>query len=137
MMHQEDQCEQPVRLIDLFGNNRVRIPGNPTLEAAATLVLEVVQDQPELLDGDKVGDIDRALQCAIWLKQGLQQILGPVNVEAFQAWFQDSRAAVNTELVRRARQHLAQHDYIRISAKAVLAAEAQRKRLTKTFGGRV
>ena len=118
---------------DFFGNQRVRIPDNRPLEKAAALILEVVASEPGILDGATVGEIDRSLQCAIWLMQGLGAILGE-NVEEFKKWFAGN--SVDGDLVRRARRYLVEHDHIRISAEAVRAAERQRARLTGTFGPR-
>jgi hypothetical protein len=120
-------------LKDLFGRPRVSIPDNPALELAAGLILEAVEQEPDLLAGRTVGEIDRALGAAIWLNRGLQEILGEERLDAFLEWHADPKRCLDGELIRRARQYLVEHDLLRLPAEAVRDAERQRARLTKAF----
>lgn len=120
---------------DLFGDPRVTIPDNPTLERAANIVMRLVQKNPSLLDGNRVGDIDRKLRVAAWMEQGLNEILNPDQVESFEKWAADPKKCVDTELLRRARQWLVQQDHIRLSATALKDAERQRSRVTGLMRG--
>lgn len=118
---------------DLFGDRDIRIPNNPSLESTARLLLRLIDKNAELLDGDKMGDIDRKLRLAVWMDQGLAHILNPEQLGQFQEWAMDPKRCVDPELIRRARQFLLQHDYIRLSATALKDAEQQRSRLSQSF----
>ncbi len=120
---------------DLFGDTDVKIPNNPTLESAAKHLLRLIKEDIKLIDGDRVGEVDRKLRMAVWMDQGLAQILHPEQVEAFKEWACDPKRCIDPELVRRARQHLVQHDYIRLSGAAMKDAEQQRARLAQSFRG--
>lgn len=113
---------------DLFGDPRVQIPGNKPLEIAANLILDAVENEPHLTDGDRTGIVDRQIMAAVWLNQGLAQVLGD-KAEAFRGWFCDPSLCAPTENLRRARQYLVEQDMIRLSRKAIQDGERHRKRI--------
>ena len=118
---------------NLFGEQQVDMPDNPNLAKAANLILKAVRNSPEILDGNTIGNIDRKLRVAIWLTQGLADILSDEQIERFRLWAQDSSRCIDPELIRRARQYLVQHDHIRLSAEALRDGERQRSRLSGAF----
>lgn len=122
-----------VNQTNMFGDRDIHIPGNSSLESTARLILRLVDGDRSLLDGNRVGDIDRKLRLAVWMDQGLRHILKPEQIEEFSDWMLDSKKSIDQELIRRARQYLVQHDYIRLSGAALKDAEQQRARLTQSF----
>jgi len=58
-------------MTNLFNEQVIKIPGNPKLEGIANRILELVQQNPDLLEGDKVGEIDRKITLALWYSEGL------------------------------------------------------------------
>ncbi len=120
---------------DLFGEPAVKIPGNPTLEKAANLILRAVKDNPDLLDGATIGIIDRQVRFEIWASLGLTDILPPDLLEKVREFVLDSKRCIDPEVINRARRWLMENDYIRVSAAAVQEAERQRVRLAGNFKG--
>ena len=112
---------------DLFGNTRIQMPENKPLEIAANLILDAVENEPHLTDGDRTGTVDRQIMAAVWLNQGLSSILGD-KAEAFREWFVGS--STSSENLRRARQYLVSEDLIRLSKKAIQDGERHRARIT-------
>ena len=119
---------------DLFGDRDVRIPDNPSLEWMARLILRLTDAEKTLLDGNRMGDVDRQIRMAVWMEKGLADILTPDQVKAFTEWALDSKRCVDPELIRRARAWLIQHDYIRVSGAAMKSATQQGTRLAGSFG---
>ena len=119
---------------NLFGEQQVDIPDNPNLQRAANIVLRIVDLDPDVLKGDTIGEIDRKLLTAIWLENGLSDILTNEQIDQFVEWMLDSSRCLNTELVRRARQYLSQHDYIRLPAKAIRDSEKHRAKIGGSLG---
>jgi len=118
---------------DLFGEQRVEIKGNPKLELTANHILKLVKEDPDLLNGDKMKEIDRKLRQAVWRDNGLTAVLGD-KLEAFEEWASDSNRCIDPEIIQRARRHLIQHDLIRVSAEAVRDAEKMRQRVSGSLG---
>ena len=119
-------------MTDLFSQTRIIIQGNPLLEGIANHILELVQRNPELLKGDKVGVIDRKLLLAIWFDEGLNQILNSEQWEAFKAWAMNPKTCPDPEAISRARRYLAERDYIRLPKQAIEDAERQRQRISRS-----
>ncbi len=120
---------------NLFNEPSVSIPDNPTLERAAIMLLKLVEGDPSLLNGEKVGEIDRKLRFALYMDQGLRDILTPDQVGAVEEFLMDSKRCIDPEVINRARRWLVEHDRIRLPAKAVQAAERDRSRLSSAFKG--
>ena len=121
--------------IDLFGEKRVSIGGNTPLEQMANQILELVDRIPDLLNGDKVGEIDSKLTLAIWYDSGLGKFIPEDRREAFAEWFSNPKNCANYELISRARRWLLEHDHIRISALAIQDAERHRVRISQSVKG--
>jgi signal transduction histidine kinase len=117
---------------DLFGEQRVRIDGNPKLEGIANHVLELVHRNPSLLDGDTVGEINRKVYLDVMLDSGLVPILKSGDVEKFKEWFLNKKNCDTEEEVARSLRYLIERDLARISAKAVKAAEENRQRIARS-----
>ena len=117
---------------NLFGEQRVRIEGNPKLEGIANRILELVTRDPSLLEGDKVGEIDRKITLALWYEEGLGRFIPEDRREAFAGWFGDLRNCPDEEAISRARRYLAERDLIRLPQKAILNAETQRRNIARS-----
>lgn len=117
---------------DLFGEQRIKIAGNPLLEGIANHILDLIARDPGLLDGDKVGDIDRRLTLAIWYENGLRDYIPEDRRDAFAEWFMDPKRCPDDEAISRARRYLAERDYIRLPQKAVQNAEHHRERIARS-----
>ncbi len=120
---------------NLFNEPSVSIPDNPTLERAAIKLLKLVEGDPSLLSGVKVGEIDRKIRFAFWMENGLKDILAPDQVGAVEAFVMDPKRCIDPEVINRARRWLTEHDRIRLPSKAVQAAERDRARLSGAFKG--
>ena len=118
---------------DLFGETRVHIPDNPTLEREANHILELVAREPELLNGNKVGEIDRKLLLAVWKDNGVREIVQRADWNLFETWAMTAKLCVDPEIVSRARRWLAEHDHIRLPQQAVADAERQRQRIGRSL----
>jgi len=113
----------------LFGEQHIKIEGNPKLEGIANNILDMVQHNPELLKGDTVGDIDKKLTLAIWWSEGLHQFVSEDNQQLFTRWF---LKAIDEEAVSRARRFLAERDFIRLPQSAIQTAERHRQRISRS-----
>jgi len=119
---------------DLFGEDRVDIPGNTTLATMANIIVGLTKMDPTLLDGSSINEIDKKLRLAVWKEQGLVKVLGD-RMEAFEEWFNNA-PFIDPEIIRRTRQYLVQHDFIRLSAEAVRDAERKRGQVTSAFSNK-
>jgi len=128
---------------DLFGKKRISIPDNPTLEKVAEMILNLSEQYPEMLDGNKISEIDRNIQYVVWMENGLRAILQSDwattpqdRINEFEKWHKDSAKCINSDLLTRARRYLLEHDLIRVSSEAIRSGERERNRLSKSFSGR-
>jgi len=119
-------------MTNLFNEQVIKIPGNPKLEGIANRILELVQQNHDLLEGDKVGEIDRKITLALWYSEGLGRFIPEDKREAFAEWFSDLRNCPDEEAISRARRYLAERDLIRLPQKAILNAETQRQRISRS-----
>lgn len=119
-------------MTNLFNEQVIKIPGNPKLEGIANRILELVARAPNLLEGDKVGIIDRKITLALWYDEGLGQYIPEDKREAFAGWFSDLRNCPDEEAISRARRYLAERDLIRLPQKAILNAEKQRQNISRS-----
>jgi len=119
-------------MTNLFNEQVIKIPGNPKLEGIANRILELVQQNPDLLEGDKVGEIDRKITLALWYSEGLGRFIPEDKREAFAGWFSDLRNCPDEEAISRARRYLAERDLIRLPQKAILNAETQRRNIARS-----
>jgi len=128
---------------DLFNEARIpagSIKGNPVLEQAATIVIQVVEHHPEVLDHDTVGQVDRAILAEVLLEEGLLGIMdGSVNSRYPENRFRElmvkTGGARAPESLRRGRQWLVEHDHIRLSAAAIRDATKKQAMIQNAMGG--
>jgi hypothetical protein len=121
---------------DLFSERRVIVPGNPTLEQSANLILRLTTDRPELLDGDTVGTVDRAIYAEVLIDSGLRSVLAASKDQEllFRQLVVGTAGPRDSDVLRRARRWLQEHDEIRLSAAAVRDAEQHRARVGHSLG---
>ena len=115
---------------DLFSQPHIIISGNPLLQNLSNHILELIQYNSDLLKGDKVGEINRKVTLAIYLDSGLRQAIG--SLESFSDWFLNSKLPTEEEIAR-ALRYLVQHDFVRLSSKAIQNAELYRQRITRSM----
>lgn len=120
---------------DMFGEPRIQIPGNPLLEGLCNHLLRLIERDPELLTGDKVGIIDRKLVLAVWMEEGLNQILTGEQMEAFMEWAMDPKKCPDPEAISRARRYIVERDIVRLPKKAIENAEMHRQRISRSVKG--
>lgn len=120
---------------DLFGKPRIHIPENPLLEGVCNHILELVGRDPSLLNGDRVGEINRKLALAIWYEEGLKNFVPEDKRDGFAEWFTDPKHRPDEDAISRATRYLARRDFIRLPAKAVADAERQRQRIARSVRG--
>ena len=119
--------------LNLFGETRVSISGNPKLAGIANHIMEIKRRTPNLLDGDSIGEINRKVHLEVMLDNGLIPIIQSGDVAKFREWYIDKKQNSDTEEeCARALRYLAEHDYERLPAKAVQDAERQRQRISNS-----
>ena len=126
--------------MDIFGETRIRIEGNPKLEGIANHILQIYKRMPEILDGDTIGQINRKVNLEIMLDNGLRNILNTAPqtelYTAFQVWYLDKKQNCDTEEeTARALRYLVERDYLRLPAKAITSAEQHRERIARSVKG--
>lgn len=117
---------------DLFGEKRISINGNPFLETIANHILELIGRNPSLLDGGKMGDINRKITLAIYFDSGLAQVLQSGSKEMFSEWFMNRKGVPTEEEIARALRYLVQHDYCRLPAGVIRQSEIDRQRIARS-----
>ncbi len=133
---------------DLFNEQRVTVQGNPVLEQAANIVLQVMESHLEVLQYDTVGEVDRAVLAEVLLDAGLRELLEqpePRSTDMTEGLVTESDLfrdlMVQTggprapESLRRGRQWLVANDYIRLSAAAIRDAAKHQGRIQHAMGG--
>jgi len=123
-----------VTMPTLFGEQRVKIAGNPLLEGIANHILDLVQRQPEIQgkEGDTTGDINHKLIFTIWRDEGLDQFIAPDKREAFLEWVCNSKRCSDPEAISRARRHLCKLGLFRMPQSAIVSAERHRQRIARS-----
>ncbi len=117
---------------NLFNEPQIHIDGNPLLEGVCNHILELVQRQPELLNGKTVGEIDRQLTLAIWADNGAKPIVQSGDWQKFSEWVMNPKACIDAETTGRARRYLLEKDLIRLSQSVIQAAEQHRQRIARS-----
>ena len=118
---------------DLFGENRVSIPGNKPLEEAANLIMYLVENDISILDGKTMGQIDRQIMASAWWDAGLRKIAREMDLPRFTEWANSLPSCYDTDVLRRARRWLLEHDTIRVSKDAILNADRQKAKIASSF----
>jgi hypothetical protein len=116
----------------LFGERTVSIPDNPTLAVQCNHLLRLTDKDKSLLDGESMGMIDRKLMVAVYEDNGLKAAAS-LGYEALEEFLMDSKRAPSPDTISRARRWLLEHDYLRVSQKALKDAFNQEKRLAVAF----
>ncbi len=119
-------------MTDLFGEQRIQITGNPLLEGLCNHILQLVEKDPELLNGEQVGIINRKLTLALWKDEGLRNVLDSENMERFEGWFMNIKSCPGVEAIERAVRYLSSNDFIRLPKKAIEDAERHRQRISRS-----
>jgi hypothetical protein len=118
---------------DLFGEQRIRIDGNPKLEGIANHILNLYKINPNLLDGETIGEINRRVHLEILLDNGLATIIQRGSLESFKEWYLDKKSNPDTEEeCARALRFLVSKDMVRLPSKAIQEAERQRQRIARS-----
>ena len=117
---------------NLFGEQRIKIDGNPLLEGIANHILDIVQRNPQVQDGDTMAHIDRHLALLLWYDEGLGRFIPEDKRDEFSEWFCSPKTCPDYEAITRARRYLQKQDLFRPSARAVLAAERHRQRISRS-----
>jgi hypothetical protein len=122
--------------VDLFGEKRISIPDNPTLEKVATMILNLSDHYPEMFDGNTIGEVDRKIREVVWLENGLYKILTDDGdrVKAFEKWNASPQQCVDPDLLTRARRELVSKGIVRLKASAVKQGDREMHRLSRSFG---
>jgi hypothetical protein len=114
---------------DLFGEetHEVQIKDNQVLERACNRLLEMVKNNPKLLDGNTMKEIDNKLYAEILFNECFKSLIKPERKSVF---IEAMLKAPDAEVFSRARRELLSRGLIRINAKAVLDAERHRARIS-------
>ena len=119
--------------VDLFGERRIQITGNPKLEGICNHILDATARHPDLLNGDTVGDINRKVTHALWCDNGLLEVIASGNNDLFKQWYFDKKRCYLEEEVARGMRELVSRDFVRLPAKAIVAAEGHRQRIARSL----
>ncbi len=117
---------------DLFGEERqmVQIKDNMVLERACNRLLELSKQQPELLDGDTMGEIDRKIFAELLWQDCFQSLIKP---ERKYIFIEAMMKAPEWDIYSRARRELLSRDLIRVSKKAIASGERFRARIAEAM----
>lgn len=116
---------------DLFGEERITIPGNSYLADIANHILNLTRRDPLLLTGASIGEINRKVTLAVWEDSGLTPQVFAGGRETFRAWFMNTKLKQEEEIAR-ALRYLVQKDYRRLPKVAIEAAEQHRQRIARS-----
>lgn len=115
---------------DLFDEPHIQIKDNAVLEKAANRLLLMIQRNPELLDGDSMGEIDRRLYAEILWEDGIQHLI-PSDKKA--DFIKVVTKTQESDVYTRARRFLAEKDLIRLPSKVIQSAERFRARISSAM----
>ena len=119
--------------VDLFGERRIQIAGNPKLEGICNHILDATARHPDLLNGDTVGDINRKVTHALWCDNGLLEVIASGNNDLFKQWYFDKKRCYLEEEVARGVRWLSEHDEIRLPKLAIEKAVLQQQRIARSL----
>jgi hypothetical protein len=105
----------------------MKIPGNEVLERWCGKLLEMIRQQPELLDGDTVGTVDENIYIAVAWETVFKDLVAPERKKQFE---NAMRKVPPQEILGRARRELQARDYIRLSSRAVKSGEMFRAKIS-------
>jgi len=105
----------------------MHIKGNETLERWCGKLLELIRANPEVLNGDTVGEVDENIFIAMAWEMVFKELVAAERKQVFEAAM---RKVPPQELLGRARRELQSRDYIRLSSKAVKSGEQFRARIS-------
>ncbi len=113
---------------DLFGEEReqVKIKDNAVLERACNRVLGMVKQNPHLLDGDSMKEVDNRIYAEVLFETCFKDLIKP---EKRQIFIDAMLKAPDAEVYSRARRELLTRDLIRVSSKAVQSGERFRAKI--------
>ncbi len=86
----------------------------------------MVQNNPELLDGDSMGEIDRRLYAEILWQDGFQNL---ISLDRKEIFIKAVMKVQESDVFSRARRELLSRDLIRVSSKAIQSGERFRARI--------
>lgn len=115
---------------DLLGNPHISIKDNQVLEAACNRILAMAKENPELLNGDTMRQVDRQLYAEILWRDCFATLISP---ERKQVFINTMLKAPEADIYTRARRELLSRDLIRVSAKAIRDAEQFRARISSAM----
>lgn len=120
--------------VDIFGETRIHIDGNPKLEGIANHILEIYHRDPDILNGDTIGQINRQIHAEVMLENGLTPVLKSGDIEKFKQWYLDRKRNTDTEEeTARALRYLVENDYMRLPARAIQEAERHKQRISNSL----
>ena len=132
-MQEMNDDDFPANQVDLFGSH-VEIKDNPLLERICNEILRLVNNKPELLDGDDLSKIDRRLAISLWLDSGLRNIISDVELRGQVTGFlADTKRCTSFDVVSRARRLLVSQDKIRLSQSAIISGHENKKRVEQSL----
>ncbi len=113
---------------DLFGaeHSEIRIKDNAILERACNRLLDMIRRNPELLDGDSMGEIDHRVFAEILWEDGFQNLISHSKKQIF---IDAVMKVQESDIFTRARRELLSRDLIRVSSKAIQSGERFRVRI--------
>lgn len=106
---------------------RVVIAGNEVLQKACNRLLEMIDRDPSLLDGNSMAEVDRKLYAETLWEDGIHRLL---SIDKKPAFIDIVIKTQDSEVTSRARRWLLEHDYIRLSSQVVKKAEQFRARIS-------
>jgi len=119
---------------DMFGEKRIQIKGDAYLNKIAQHIYDLVNREPELLNGESTGEINRRVHLAMMYDSGLANILsGSGNKLAdFKQWYLAKNCATEEETARALRAMLSD-DIIRLPASVIKKSEQFKSRISSSM----
>ncbi len=105
--------------LSFYPQQRVIIKGLPQTQRIANEILDLVDANKSLTDGNDLGVMDRKIWVSLCLPE-LRRIVPDIDMRGNLTEFLcDPKRCPSPEIVSRARRYLVQHDHIRLSKSAI------------------
>jgi hypothetical protein len=114
---------------DLFGEKSVKIHGDSYLNGIANRIFQLYQRNPDLINGESMGQINRKVHLAMLEDSGILPIIKSGSIESFRTWYLSKEYPTEEECARALRV-LVSEDFIRLPAKVIKQSEQFRTRIS-------
>ncbi len=119
---------------DLFGDKHITIKGDSYLTAIAQHIYDLIQLNPNLINGDSTNQINRQIHLALMFDSGLMAVLKSGDKEQFSEWYLSRKCPTEEETARAVRA-LVEADHIRLAKSVITKSEQFKARIASKMRG--